>query len=184
MKRDGERNTEESAGTTGTVVTVAKDSAEGVDSVEAMSREEAAMEAVDVNDEGATGTWFEEEDIEESNGEGNEVWGSGSAKGKAEDEEGEEDEQQWPESGPTPLHEEPMNEDTLPGECSLHRALPRSPTRAVEGENLGSRGVSADEMKAEEQEESKDEIEVVEAPVMGPPTPTEGTELERGSGLD
>ncbi len=56
-----------------------------------MSREEAAMEAADVNDEGATGTWFEEEVEDER--EDNEVWGSGSAKGKAEDEEGEEDEQ-------------------------------------------------------------------------------------------
>ncbi|MCP3968701.1 MAG: hypothetical protein GY718_20565 [Lentisphaerae bacterium] len=66
-KRGGEGNTEEAAGTTGTVATVTGDSAGEVDSVGAMSREEAAMEAADVNDEVATGTWFEGE-VEEGNG--------------------------------------------------------------------------------------------------------------------
>ncbi|MCP3965457.1 MAG: hypothetical protein GY718_03760 [Lentisphaerae bacterium] len=66
-RKRGEGNTEEAAGTAGTVATVTRDSAGEVDSVGAMSREEAAMEAADVNDEVATGTWFEGE-VEEGNG--------------------------------------------------------------------------------------------------------------------
>ncbi len=103
MKRGGEGNTEEAG---------------KVDSVGgAMSMEAAALGAAGIDEEEeATGTWSKEE----GNGKGNEVRGSGSAKGKTEDEEGEDDEQLWPESGPTPLQQG----DSMPGNCSSSKALP------------------------------------------------------------
>ncbi len=172
----------EEAGTSNAEVEVeAGDSAGKVDRVgEAMSWEEAAMEAAEVNDEATTGTWFGEE--VEGRSEGNEVWGCGSIKGKTEDEEGDEDEQQWPESGPTPLQEAPRNIDFVLEACSSKASLTSTPSPTLKGD-LEAQGVRAVESKAEEQQKSK-EIEEVVALESGPPTSATQAGTGEGSGLN